>query len=187
VQGFSLNNQPNLHKHRCQNRFGRYQPNRKNHSEDLFGIFLKSSTTSFLLSGIFSVSVKLVSYADRTDGRSSLPPFVSPCQSPIEKMFKPPANRTYHKSSKRKQIDPTTCERDYSSDELEFMQALERYKNSSGRKFPTCSEILEVLRSIGYQKVAHVDASSSQCNAVAQSAEANLEKIDQAIRDLATQ
>jgi hypothetical protein len=32
-----------------------------------------------------------------------------------------------------------------------------------------------------------VDASSSQCNAVTQSAEANLEKIDQAIRDLATQ
>jgi hypothetical protein len=32
-----------------------------------------------------------------------------------------------------------------------------------------------------------VDASSSHSNAVAQSAEANLEKIDQAIRDLATQ
>jgi cobalamin biosynthesis Co2+ chelatase CbiK len=33
------------------------------------------------------------------------------------------------------------------------MQALERYKVSSGRKFPTCSEILEVLRSIGYEKI----------------------------------
>lgn len=68
-------------------------------------------------------------------------------------MFKTSPNRTYHKSTKRKQVDPTTCERDYSADEIEFMQALERYKVSSGRKFPTCSEILEVLRSIGYEKI----------------------------------
>jgi hypothetical protein len=100
-------------------------------------------------------------------------------------MFKPPANRTYHKSTKRKQIDPTTCERDYTLEELEFMQALERYKNSSGRKFPTCSEILEVVRSIGYQKVVVMDVVGGSCDSVAQNAETNLEKIDQAIRDLA--
>ena len=100
-------------------------------------------------------------------------------------MFKPPANRTYHKSTKRKQIDPTTCERDYTLEELEFMQALERYKNSSGRKFPTCSEILEVVRSIGYQKVVVMDVVAGGCDSVARNAESNLEKIDQAIRDLA--
>jgi hypothetical protein len=50
-------------------------------------------------------------------------------------------------------IDPTTCERDYLPEEIEFMQALERYKRSSGRMFPTCSEVLEVLRSLGYQRV----------------------------------
>jgi hypothetical protein len=32
------------------------------------------------------------------------------------------------------------------------MQALDRYKQSSGRMFPTCSEILEVVRSLGYAK-----------------------------------
>lgn len=99
-------------------------------------------------------------------------------------MFKPPANRSYHKSTKRKQIDPTTCERDYTLDEIEFMQALERYKSSSGRKFPTCSEILEVVRSIGYQKVVQVNVSGGACDAVALRAESNLEKIDLAIRDL---
>lgn len=83
----------------------------------------------------------------------------SPKPSTCKKMFKPPANRAYHKSTKRKQIDPTTCERDYTLDEIEFMQALERYKSSSGRKFPTCSEILEVVRSIGYQKVVLMNAS----------------------------
>jgi hypothetical protein len=49
-------------------------------------------------------------------------------------------------------IDPTTCERDYGPDEVEFMQALDAYKRAHGRMFPTCSEILEVVRSLGYTK-----------------------------------
>jgi hypothetical protein len=35
---------------------------------------------------------------------------------------------------------------------LEFQQAMERYRRSSGRMFPTWSEVLEVLREIGYRK-----------------------------------
>ena len=57
------------------------------------------------------------------------------------------------KVQRRRQIDPTTCERDYTNDEIEFMQALDDYKRSSGRMFPTCSEILEVLRGMGYQRI----------------------------------
>ena len=53
-------------------------------------------------------------------------------------------------NARRRLIDPTTCERDYGADEVEFMQALERYKRTSGRMFPTCSEVLEVVRSLGY-------------------------------------
>lgn len=56
------------------------------------------------------------------------------------------------KVSRRRQIDPTTCERDYSADEVEFMTALDAYKRTSGRMFPTCSEILEVVRTLGYVK-----------------------------------
>jgi hypothetical protein len=37
--------------------------------------------------------------------------------------------------------------------EIEFMHALDEYKRSSGRMFPTCSEILEVLMKLGYRKV----------------------------------
>jgi hypothetical protein len=58
------------------------------------------------------------------------------------------------KVNRRRQIDPTTCERDYSDDEIEFMQALDAYKRRSGRMFPTCSEILEVIRDMGYVRVA---------------------------------
>jgi hypothetical protein len=66
------------------------------------------------------------------------------------------------KVPRRRQIDPTTCERDYSADEIEFMHALDAYKRTSGRMFPTCSEILEVIRGLGYVRVpqAAVTASS---------------------------
>jgi hypothetical protein len=59
------------------------------------------------------------------------------------------------KTPRRRQIDPTTCERDYSDQEIEFMQAMDAYKRSSGRMFPTCSEILEVLRDLGYQQAGN--------------------------------
>ena len=55
---------------------------------------------------------------------------------------------------RRRQIDPTTCERDYTDQEIEFMQAMDDYKQQSGRMFPTCSEILEVLTKIGYRQIA---------------------------------
>ena len=56
------------------------------------------------------------------------------------------------KVSRRRQIDPTTCERDYTPDEIEFMGAMDEYKRRSGRMFPTCSEVLEVVKSLGYGK-----------------------------------
>jgi hypothetical protein len=57
-------------------------------------------------------------------------------------------------SERRRLIDPTTCERDYSDDEAEFMKAMDRYKRENRRPFPTWSEVLEVMRSLGYRKVA---------------------------------
>jgi hypothetical protein len=55
-------------------------------------------------------------------------------------------------SGRRRFVDPTTCERDYSKAELEFMLAMNEYKKKSGRMFPTWSEVLEVLRGLGYEK-----------------------------------
>ena len=59
---------------------------------------------------------------------------------------------------RRRQIDPTTCERDYSIDEIEFMKAMDQYKRDNRRPFPTWSEVLEVLRALGYRKVAEPTA-----------------------------
>ncbi len=55
-------------------------------------------------------------------------------------------------NGRRKRVDPTTCERDYSPAELEFMLAMNQYKHKSGRLFPTWSEVLEVVRELGYEK-----------------------------------
>lgn len=70
-------------------------------------------------------------------------------QAPAATEFNPPRR----KKVRRRQIDPTTCERDYNGEEIEFMQALDAYKRSSGRMFPTCSEILEVIRDLGYVRL----------------------------------
>lgn len=58
------------------------------------------------------------------------------------------------KVARRRQIDPTTCERDYSIEEVEFMNAMDEYKRKSGRMFPTCSEVLEVIRGMGYVRLS---------------------------------
>jgi hypothetical protein len=65
-----------------------------------------------------------------------------------------PALERRQKVNRRRQIDPTTCERDYTEHEVEFMNALDDYKRKSGRMFPTCSEVLEVIRSLGYMKLS---------------------------------
>lgn len=57
------------------------------------------------------------------------------------------------KKQRRRHIDPTTCERDYSEQEIEFMRAMDDYKRDSGRMFPTCSEVLEVIRALGYYQL----------------------------------
>jgi hypothetical protein len=55
--------------------------------------------------------------------------------------------------ARRRQVDPTTCEKDYSDDEIVFMRAMDQYKRANRRPFPTWSEVLEVLVALGYRRV----------------------------------
>jgi hypothetical protein len=88
------------------------------------------------------------------------------------------------KVQRRRQIDPTTCERDYSVEEVEFMNAMDEYKRKNGRMFPTCSEVLEVVRSMGYVKLspserallATEESLSAQLDAVATTVSALVEE-----------
>ncbi|HWG44074.1 MAG TPA: hypothetical protein VN688_14955 [Gemmataceae bacterium] len=56
------------------------------------------------------------------------------------------------RGERRRQVDPTTCEKDYNDDEIIFMKAMDQYKRANRRPFPTWSEVLEVLRSLGYRR-----------------------------------
>ncbi len=62
------------------------------------------------------------------------------------------------KQNRRRHIDPTTCERDYNDGEIEFMRAMDDYKRDAGRMFPTCSEVLEVVRKLGYVQLTEEQA-----------------------------
>jgi hypothetical protein len=66
--------------------------------------------------------------------------------------------RRQQPGERRRQVDPTTCEKDYSDEEIIFMKAMDQYKRANRRPFPTWSEVLEVLRSLGYRKVAEQTA-----------------------------
>jgi hypothetical protein len=78
------------------------------------------------------------------------------------------------KVSRRRQIDPTTCERDYTPAEVEFMNAMNDYKRRSGRMFPTCSEILEVVQALGYVKTVPAMVVASTDAIIAQHAAASI-------------
>ncbi len=43
------------------------------------------------------------------------------------------------------------------TDTLEFLRAIDAFKRSTGRSFPTWTEVLEILRSLGYRKAGKVD------------------------------
>jgi hypothetical protein len=52
---------------------------------------------------------------------------------------------------RRKRIDPTTFEKQYTDDELEFMNAMQRFKERTGKAFPTHGEVIRVAVSLGYR------------------------------------
>jgi hypothetical protein len=80
----------------------------------------------------------------------------------VEEEIAAPQLERREKVNRRRQIDPTTCERDYTDTEVEFMNALDEYKRKSGRMFPTCSEVLEVIHSLGYVKLTSAQMTSVQ-------------------------
>ncbi len=88
---------------------------------------------------------------DRRRGDATVPDDLT---APVGEAATAPKLERRKKVNRRRQIDPTTCERDYTDDEVEFMNAIDDYKRKSGRMFPTCSEVLEVLRGLGYQKTS---------------------------------
>jgi len=57
------------------------------------------------------------------------------------------------KKERRKRIDPTTFEKQYTEEELEFMSAMQRFKERSHKPFPSYAEVIKVAVSIGYRRL----------------------------------
>jgi hypothetical protein len=53
---------------------------------------------------------------------------------------------------RRRRIDPTTFEKQYTEDELEFMNAMQKLKIQECKSFPTYGDVLRVARGLGYRK-----------------------------------
>ena len=56
---------------------------------------------------------------------------------------------------KRRSDDRITAEEGNMSDEqFEFLMAIQEYKKENARPFPTWTEVLEVVKALGYRKIA---------------------------------
>ena len=60
------------------------------------------------------------------------------------------------REAERRQVDRrakrSINQYDLEADTLEFINAINEFKRASGRSFPTWSQVLEILRSLGYEK-----------------------------------
>ena len=63
----------------------------------------------------------------------------------------PPRERRARKE-RRRRVDPTTFEKQYSEEEIEFMNAIQAFKNRSGKTFPSHGDILNVALTLGYRQ-----------------------------------
>ncbi len=66
------------------------------------------------------------------------------------------------KKERRRRIDPTTFEKQYTGDEIEFMNAMQRYKIQSGKAFPSFGDVLSVARALGYRRLADDEAAEPE-------------------------
>jgi hypothetical protein len=92
---------------------------------------------------------------ERTDRRQSNDRRKKEIPVPVDRRQTPERR---NQGERRRQVDPTTCERDYSEEEIVFMKAMDQYKRANRRPFPTWSEVLEVLYALGYRKTADASA-----------------------------
>jgi hypothetical protein len=67
----------------------------------------------------------------------------------------PPERRA--RKERRRRIDPTTFEKQYTEDEIEFMNAVQNYKTQSGKSFPSHGDVLRIAAMLGYRKGFPID------------------------------
>jgi hypothetical protein len=71
----------------------------------------------------------------------------------------PPKDKPERRARKerRRRIDPTTFEKQYTVDEIEFMTAVQQFKTHSGKSFPSHGDVLRIAVKLGYRKGYPID------------------------------
>ena len=64
-----------------------------------------------------------------------------------------PAPCRREKPDRRRRVDPTTFEKQYTVEEIEFMNAIQQFKMQSGKAFPTHDDSLRIAMELGYRQV----------------------------------
>ena len=91
--------------------------------------------------------------------RRGHPSAPDPPPAPVAAVPRPPAERRARKE-RRRRIDPTTFEKQYTPDEMEFMTAVQRFKVQSGKTFPSHTDILGIAHGLGYRQFRDLDVLS---------------------------
>jgi len=101
----------------------------------------------------FSAFPKNTVFHERRTGRDRRDVAGPQLESPKEQepAARPPERRA--RKERRKRIDPTTFEKQYTDDEMEFMNAMQRFKERTGRPFPSYGEVIKVAVALGYRRV----------------------------------
>ena len=93
-------------------------------------------------------------FHDRRSGRDRRAPQfdgTGASGTPLSSAKRQPERRA--RKERRRRIDPTTFEKQYTDDELEFMNAMQSFKERTGKSFPTHGEVLKVAMSLGYRRI----------------------------------
>ena len=61
-------------------------------------------------------------------------------------------NEAKPRKERRRRVDPTTFEKQYTEQEMTFMNAVQDFKIRSGKMFPSHGDILRVALSLGYRQ-----------------------------------
>lgn len=64
-----------------------------------------------------------------------------------------PGRRAWEGSPEYRKTGTVNVGAGFTDDEIEFMKAVDQYKRDNHRPFPTWSEVLMILRALGYEKV----------------------------------
>jgi hypothetical protein len=80
------------------------------------------------------------------------PPTPPPAAAAAKRTAKPRAKKVEApRRSILEELPPPPVERD-EGDVIEFLKAIDAFKRKSGRGFPSWSEVLDILKSLGYRK-----------------------------------